>query len=310
MLSHGVELCQEQSKNEDRSRSPREIDEKDRVFAFFKPRPMITDLTKGGMGEVSRKMNPRNPPKPVGQLDRCTTGLMIFTTDGRLTSHLNSHVAKSYRAWYDGWSCSDGRKKGELSDQQVKDLLAGIELSRDDGFARFESVEHGPSEDLDPVTLKTGEVMSKVRYSADVKIKCGKFHVVKRLFSSAGKSVIRLQRFSVAGLSLSGVGLSQPGDFVELNVGQIEKLWQGCSCRRGSACSSIGSSNGHGVVDDGGGVDGGGAVGDGSDVVADSSGVVDDGSDGAVGAGCARGGGTSGAVGADSASGGCVDAAD
>lgn len=79
------------------------------AFALYKPRPMITDMTKGGMGEIARRMCPTRPPKPVGQLDRCTTGLMIFTTNGRLTCHLNSHVSKTYRAWYDGWTSSNGR---------------------------------------------------------------------------------------------------------------------------------------------------------------------------------------------------------
>ncbi|CAE8642201.1 unnamed protein product [Polarella glacialis] len=173
------------------------------AFAFFKPRPMITDLTKGGMGDVARKMCPSCPPKPVGQLDRCTTGLMIFTTNGRLTCHLNAHVAKSYRAWYEGWICSDGRCNGELTDVQLTDLLAGIELSRDDGRARFESVERCEGEEMDPVRLPSGELLRKFLYSAVVSIRCGKFHVVKRLFSSVGKGVVRLQRLSVAGLTPS-----------------------------------------------------------------------------------------------------------
>eukprot|EP00435_Cladocopium_sp_Y103_P059842 s142_g21.t1 len=37
---------------------------KEAVFALFKPRPMITDLRKGPMGEVARRMCPEAPPKP------------------------------------------------------------------------------------------------------------------------------------------------------------------------------------------------------------------------------------------------------
>ncbi|CAE8740922.1 unnamed protein product, partial [Polarella glacialis] len=203
------------------------------AFAFFKPRPMITDLTKGGMGDVARKMCPSCPPKPVGQLDRCTTGLMIFTTNGRLTCHLNAHVAKSYRAWYEGWICSDGRCNGELTDVQLTDLLAGIELSRDDGRARFESVERCEGEEMDPVRLPSGELLRKFLYSAVVSIRCGKFHVVKRLFSSVGKGVVRLQRLSVAGLTLESLGLSEPGEFLELSSEQCELLWDRCPCRQG-----------------------------------------------------------------------------
>ncbi|CAJ1411517.1 unnamed protein product [Effrenium voratum] len=157
------------------------------VFAFFKPRPMITDLTKGGMGEVTRRMCAAAPPKPVGQLDRCTTGLMIFTLDGRLTCHLNSHAAKTYRAWYEGWTSSNGRSCGELTDAECQQLKEGIELSPKDGWAAFQSVQRLGGEELPPVQ-KPGEEIRKFRYCAEVRIKCGKFHVVKRLFMSVNRS--------------------------------------------------------------------------------------------------------------------------
>ncbi|CAE7616911.1 rluB [Symbiodinium natans] len=201
------------------------------AFALYKPRPMITDMTKGGMGEIARRMCPSTPPWPVGQLDRCTTGLMIFTTNGRLTCHLNSHVAKTYRAWYDGWASSNGRSSGELTNEQCQQLLQGICLSRDDGWAKFETVERRDSEELPSVQLPTGEEIRKFRYCADVRIRCGKFHVVKRLFMSVGKSVIRLQRLEVAGLSLEKCGLQRPGDFIQLSDEQIDLLWEDCSCK-------------------------------------------------------------------------------
>eukprot|EP00439_Symbiodinium_sp_Y106_P080822 s558_g19.t1 len=199
------------------------------AFALYKPRPMITDMTKGGMGEIARRMCPTRPPKPVGQLDRCTTGLMIFTTNGRLTCHLNSHVSKTYRAWYDGWTSSNGStSSGELTDEQCQQLREGICLSRGDGWANFETVQRRECEELPSVQLPTGEEIRKFRYCADVRIRSGKFHVVKRLFMSVGKSVIRLQRLEVAGLSLEKCGLERPGDFVQLSDEQIALLWKDC----------------------------------------------------------------------------------
>eukprot|EP00930_Biecheleria_cincta_P011719 TRINITY_DN11477_c0_g1_i14.p1 TRINITY_DN11477_c0_g1~~TRINITY_DN11477_c0_g1_i14.p1 ORF type:complete len:121 (+),score=21.08 TRINITY_DN11477_c0_g1_i14:100-462(+) len=109
-----------------------------------------------------------------------------------------------------------------------------MELSRDEGWARFESVERTGCEELPPVQLPNGERMEKFRYSADVRIRCGKFHVVKRLFMSVGKSIIRLQRLAVAGLSLEGCGLQEPGDFVRLTEEQRQLLWQDCPCRSGA----------------------------------------------------------------------------
>lgn len=45
---------------------------------------------------------------------------------------------------------------------------------------------------------------------------------------SVGKSVIRLQRLEVAGLSLEKCGLERPGDFVQLSDEQIALLWKDC----------------------------------------------------------------------------------
>lgn len=196
------------------------------VFALFKPRPMITDLTKGPMAEVARRMCPEAPPKPVGQLDRYTTGLMIFTLDGQLTCHLNGQATKTYRAWYEGWR-STQRSVGELTDAEVQRLLEGVHLSRDDGFAAFQHVERlGGVQQKSVWHKSTGEEIEKFQYSADVRIKCGKFHVVKRLFMSVGKSVVRLERLSVGQLSLDDCGLCAPGDFAELSQQQIDRLWQ------------------------------------------------------------------------------------
>ncbi|CAL1157987.1 unnamed protein product [Cladocopium goreaui] len=50
--------------------------------------------------------------------------------------------------------------------------------------------------------------------------------VVKRLFMSVGKSVVRLERLSVGQLSLEDCGLCAPGDFAELSQQQIDRLWQ------------------------------------------------------------------------------------
>eukprot|EP00927_Polykrikos_kofoidii_P059524 TRINITY_DN54674_c0_g1_i1.p1 TRINITY_DN54674_c0_g1~~TRINITY_DN54674_c0_g1_i1.p1 ORF type:complete len:289 (+),score=46.99 TRINITY_DN54674_c0_g1_i1:328-1194(+) len=205
------------------------------VFAFFKPRPMITDLTKGGMGDVAREMGrlcsgPR--PWPVGQLDRNTTGLMLFTRCGRLTEHLNNHVSKTYRVSYLGCSGSSIAMKGELTDDEVRSLLHGCFLQREQVHVRFTSVERRGSEQLPCVKLPSGEVIQKFRYQADVSIERGLFHVVKRLFGHCvARSVSELQRLSVAGLTLDAAGLREPGDIRKVTQEGLAALWGGCPCR-------------------------------------------------------------------------------
>eukprot|EP00434_Breviolum_minutum_P011413 symbB.v1.2.010064.t4/scaffold652.1/size176119/5 len=113
---------------------------------------------------------------------------------------------------------------GELTDAEVQRLKEGVELSREDGFAAFQDVERRGGVQQKSVKSKSGEEIEKFQYSADVRIKCGKFHVVKRLFMSVGKSVVRLQRLAIGGLSLDDCFLHTPGDFKELSAEQIQAL--------------------------------------------------------------------------------------
>eukprot|EP00435_Cladocopium_sp_Y103_P057910 s142_g20.t1 len=130
-------------------------------------------------------------------------------------------ATKTYRAWYEGWRSTE-RSVGELTDSEVQRLLEGVHLSRDDGFAAFQHVERRGGVQQKSVWHKsTGEEIEKFQYSADVRINCGKFHasgmrnatkVVKRLFMSVGKSVVRLERLAVGALSLEDCGLYEPLD--------------------------------------------------------------------------------------------------
>merc|ERR1712039_833633 len=87
--------------------------------------------------------------------------------------------------------------------------------------------------ELPSVTRPSGEVVRKFKYSADVTIHRGLFHVVKRLFDAVGKSVHALHRLGVGGLLLQDLGLREPGEFCELTGAQRSLLWGDCAicCR-------------------------------------------------------------------------------
>jgi 16S rRNA U516 pseudouridylate synthase RsuA-like enzyme len=73
------------------------------VVAHHKPKPMETNLQKKrGMVEVAAEMAAATGTRltPVGRLDRNTTGLLIWTNDGKLTVALNSWAEKEYRIAY------------------------------------------------------------------------------------------------------------------------------------------------------------------------------------------------------------------
>ncbi|CAK0849089.1 unnamed protein product [Prorocentrum cordatum] len=171
------------------------------VFAFFKPKPMVTDLVHGGMGKVARAMSEEalHVLKPVGQLDKNTTGLMLFTNSGRLAEHLNSHVSKRYRVWYYGWQLPGTGRSMQLDSEQISALFSGVFLEREQVHVRCEGFEHGKSEELDAVPHASGQVLRKFLFSADIAVSCGLFHVVKRLFQLAtGRPVRGLRRVQAA----------------------------------------------------------------------------------------------------------------
>ena len=113
---------------------------------------------------------------PVGRLDIDTHGLLLITNDGNLAHRMlspKSHVDKKYYLKYDG-------KYNESFIQKFKD---GITL--DDGYKCM------PAEFID---LGDNE--------ANIIIREGKFHQVKRMMEAVGCNVTFLKRISFGNLVL------------------------------------------------------------------------------------------------------------
>ena len=117
---------------------------------------------------------------PVGRLDKDTTGLLLFTTDGEMNHRLLSpgrHVDKVYRVL----------AAGRLTDRETEAFAAGLDLGE------FTALPAGLT------ILSAGETAS----AAEVVIREGKFHQVKRMFASVGHEVLSLHRVSFGPLSLT-----------------------------------------------------------------------------------------------------------
>ncbi len=136
---------------------------------------------------------------PVGRLDKDTVGLLLITNDGQLAHDLLSpakHVDKLYRA----------KVTGALDESDVKSFAQGIKI--DDEFTAL------------PAKLKI--ISSGDISEAEVTIREGKFHQIKRMFSALGHEVTWLKRVSMGPLTLDES--LKEGEYRVLTTSEITAL--------------------------------------------------------------------------------------
>lgn len=114
---------------------------------------------------------------PVGRLDRNTTGVLLITNDGDLTSkltHPKYDKKKIYQVVLDR----------DLEDADFQKIVAGITL--EDGDIKVDEIAFVNEED---------------RKTVGVEIHSGRNRIVRRIFDSLGYRVMRLDRVYFAGLT-------------------------------------------------------------------------------------------------------------
>lgn len=113
---------------------------------------------------------------PVGRLDRNTTGILLFTNDGDMTSKLTHPkflVRKIYHVILDK----------RITSEDFKHIAEGVELS--DGLVKPDALEY------------VGEGKSEL----GVEIHSGRNRIVRRMFEHLGYEVMKLDRVAFAGLT-------------------------------------------------------------------------------------------------------------
>ncbi len=114
---------------------------------------------------------------PIGRLDRNTTGVLLLTNDGDMTTkltHPKNRVAKVYHVYID---------KPLTKNDMIK-LSEGLEL--EDGFAKIDKIDYTNPND---------------KRMVGVEIHSGKNRIVRRLFEALEYKVEKLDRVVFAGLT-------------------------------------------------------------------------------------------------------------
>ena len=183
----------------------------------FNGKPLDTRLTRHLMlhkpaGILTAARDPKQPTvmdllpaemrtlgcMPVGRLDKDTTGLLLFTTDGTLAHRLlapERHVEKTYLAEVDG----------PLTEREVRAFAGGLNLGDFTAMpAKLEILVSGPDSARARVVI--GE---------------GKFHQVKRMFEAVGREVTKLHRERFGPLRLGDLPL---GEWRELTAEELAEI--------------------------------------------------------------------------------------
>lgn len=130
---------------------------------------------------------------PVGRLDKDTTGLLLFTTDGDLAQdllHPSKHVSKTYVALVDG----------KMHDRELNPLRRGIVL--DDGPCQpacCRILDDAEAAAVAPDGIPAGTT------AVEVIIREGRKNQVKRMLGKIRHPVLRLHRNRFGSLPLTGV---------------------------------------------------------------------------------------------------------
>jgi len=167
--------------------------------ALHKPAGVLTTMSDPQSRRTVREFVPTDPAGlfPVGRLDRDTTGLLLFTTDGDLAYrllHPRYHVEKSYEALVDG----------SLTPDDVARLSAGVEL--DDGMTAPARVR----------ILHSGK-----RTRVALTIREGRKRQVRRMFEAIGRPVVTLHRESFGPVKLGDLA---SGEYRMLMTEEVSAL--------------------------------------------------------------------------------------
>ncbi len=115
---------------------------------------------------------------PVGRLDRNTTGVLLFTNDGKLAktlTHPKHEIKKIYHVVLNK----------SLTITDMKTVATGIEL--EDGLIKVDKIAY-----IEDDTDKT---------QIGIEIHSGRNRIVRRIFESLNYKIVRLDRVAFAGLT-------------------------------------------------------------------------------------------------------------
>lgn len=143
---------------------------------------------------------------PIGRLDEKSEGLLLLTTDGKMSDFVNSRkVEKEYYAQVDG----------DISEEAIEQLIIGVEI----GFEGKKYITKPCTAFRLVETPNLPEPIKKIRDErhgptswVSITLNEGKFRQVRKMTSAVGFPTLRLVRIRVGNIQINNM---QSGEVIE-----------------------------------------------------------------------------------------------
>ncbi|HLV62408.1 pseudouridine synthase [Galbibacter sp.] len=182
-------------------------------FKIFKPYGYISQLTSNDSRQLRQKRFLRelydfeSSLMPIGRLDEKSEGLLLLTTDGKLSDQINrSGIEKQYYALLDG----------QITEKAITDLRTGVLIG-----LNGEKYRTQPCEVTCIETPNLPEREKKIRDQRhgpttwiSITITEGKFRQIRKMTAAVGYPTLRLIRVRIGDIHVDSM---QPGQVLELN---------------------------------------------------------------------------------------------
>ena len=185
-----------------------------RHFVIFKPYGYLSQFYSNDSKQQSKKFlgDLHDFPEGVmaiGRLDEASEGLLLLTTNGKISAHMNSQkVEKEYYAQVDG----------VISKKGVTQLKTGVEITVEGDIYKTKPCRAFKLNTI-PELPKRGKKIRDERHGptswVSITLKEGKFRQVRKMTAAIGFPTLRLVRVRVGEI---GVNKMQAGDVVEVDT--------------------------------------------------------------------------------------------
>lgn len=183
-----------------------------RNFVVYKPYGYLSQFISNASKQRNKKFLGELYDFPegvmsIGRLDEKSEGLLLLTTDGKISDYVNSQkVEKEYYAQVDGL----------ISDKAIIDLSNGVYVGLEGKNYKTKPCDVHKLESS-PELPKRSKKIRDERHGPtswiSITLKEGKFRQVRKMTSAVGFPTLRLVRVRVGGIALN---VLQPGDVVEM----------------------------------------------------------------------------------------------